>query len=603
MLQSLLSKAQPKKEEYFVWSVDGKPVSVHLNLDTAAALDSMVRDGLASLPRRGLEIGGLLIGRVRHPNPDQYTVSIEDAVLIESEHLRGPSYILSSTDKEELFNRIRKYSKSKEDLEPVGYFRSHTRPGLYLDQYDFDVLRSYFAHPSCVALLLRPSYDGPTTAGFFIWEEGDIHRASSYREFPLETEFLRQQVPAQSSDASAPVDVPLPEPEIMHTRPIEAEPAIPARAPAARTIAAVPADSDIPEPPAPELPKHVAVEADEIRPRGRSNRRFTLPSLVWVPTVAVLIALAGFLWYQRAKPVSRAHNILMLGAEPTPKGLRLTWDRMSPAFKGGASAKLWITDTHTQKQLTLDPLQLRSGSLIYWPLTDDVNFRMEIGGFTESLRTIAPTAPAQSPAPAVAERQPEIEPVKPAQQAPSQQSRSRQVQPVRRAILPTPKAEPPQMKLTELSPPNVHPAPARLDPPVIHPRAEAKPPRTVANVEPVRESGLKRTVGAIPAILIGRRKDTSQFVPAKATRQVNPSLPGNLKLDTDAEVSVKIALDESGNVKGTDLVTRRADSRLANAAMEAAKKWRFEPARMQNRAVDSSLILHFKFSRDPNSGS
>ena len=50
--------------EYFDWDTAGSPVSIHMHLD---AVDGMVRDvaeGFKSLPRRGLEVGGLLLGRV-----------------------------------------------------------------------------------------------------------------------------------------------------------------------------------------------------------------------------------------------------------------------------------------------------------------------------------------------------------------------------------------------------------------------------------------------------------------------------------------------------------------------------------------------------------
>jgi TonB family protein len=71
-----------------------------------------------------------------------------------------------------------------------------------------------------------------------------------------------------------------------------------------------------------------------------------------------------------------------------------------------------------------------------------------------------------------------------------------------------------------------------------------------------------------------------------------------MKLADDASVSVKVSLDENGRVKGTDLVSRNVDARLANAAMDAARRWRFEPARMQNKRVASAVVLHFRFSRE-----
>src|SRR5207248_6969255 len=42
----------------------------------------------------------------------------------------------------------------------VGYWRSHTRPGLYLDQEDYSVILTYFSNPSQVFLLVKPSMGG-----------------------------------------------------------------------------------------------------------------------------------------------------------------------------------------------------------------------------------------------------------------------------------------------------------------------------------------------------------------------------------------------------------------------------------------------------------
>jgi hypothetical protein len=69
----------------------------------------------------------------------------------------------------------------------VGWFRTHTRPGLFLDQHDFGLFNDYFAHPASVALLIRPE---DREAAFFFWEDGDIRRAAPYQTFPFIPEAL-----------------------------------------------------------------------------------------------------------------------------------------------------------------------------------------------------------------------------------------------------------------------------------------------------------------------------------------------------------------------------------------------------------------------------
>ena len=51
---------------YFDWDPAGSPVSIHMHMEAVAGLVRDVTEGLKSLPRRGLEVGGLLLGRVDH---------------------------------------------------------------------------------------------------------------------------------------------------------------------------------------------------------------------------------------------------------------------------------------------------------------------------------------------------------------------------------------------------------------------------------------------------------------------------------------------------------------------------------------------------------
>jgi hypothetical protein len=49
---------------YYVWEVPGKPVAVHLHLDVLDRIASEVMRGFGAVPKRGAEVGGLLIGIV-----------------------------------------------------------------------------------------------------------------------------------------------------------------------------------------------------------------------------------------------------------------------------------------------------------------------------------------------------------------------------------------------------------------------------------------------------------------------------------------------------------------------------------------------------------
>jgi TonB family protein len=646
--------------EYFIWSVPEKPVSVHLKLETIELLTSTAVAGLGTLPRRGLEVGGVLLGRIHNPNPDQYIVAVEKIEPLEIEHVRGPSYILSAGDREELFTCLRKHEKkSRKGISVVGFYRSHTRMGLYMDEYDYDLMRSFFAHPSSIALLMRPTVDGHSQAGFFIWEDGEIQRSRTYREFPLDVELLRARQETGRPDVSAPLDSPLPAADFPNGKPNIVPSALPAQqatlpqatvpqatmpqtgAPpperalssknsstgAAAAPVIVPASAPAIEPtpvPAP-TPAVVAaippapVPAEEIQPvvipktspaaRGKYSSRQLF--LGWT-AAAVLLIVGAALWQPSA--ASRPHNLLALNAEPTTSGLRLTWDRSNPLITNDVKGTLVITDGTEEKQVTLDAGQLKNGTLIYWPTSPDVNFRLQIGDFAESLRAIAPRFQPRPPGTESAVVQTPSQPQTPAQaqpQAPAvgdpatvqaatpgtsrngvSRARSREVRP---AVLPGEPARPavrPQ-ELPTPPPAEIASTPTKLDRPVVTER-QIRPPSTFADIEPVRASGFKRAVSAI----FRKGGDEEDFVPARVVRKVNPSLPGSLKLAEDTRVSVKVSLDETGRVQGTDLISRNVDARLANAAMDAAKRWRFEPARQQEKKVGSSVILHFRFNRE-----
>jgi hypothetical protein len=78
------------------------PEAVSVRLDFAAVdhILSEVMQGFGSVPKRGAEVGGLLLGTVAPGKPA--LVHIHDFVPVTSEHARGPSYLLSPSDEARL---------------------------------------------------------------------------------------------------------------------------------------------------------------------------------------------------------------------------------------------------------------------------------------------------------------------------------------------------------------------------------------------------------------------------------------------------------------------------------------------------------------------
>src|SRR3954454_23947729 len=100
-------QASPAAEQRcFRWSVAGKPIMVDLPLPTIETLSSEVR-AACEIAGRGLEVGGLLLGRTRRKGRRPVVV-IDDLEPVDCEHVAGPSYMLSTADRRSLEARLRR---------------------------------------------------------------------------------------------------------------------------------------------------------------------------------------------------------------------------------------------------------------------------------------------------------------------------------------------------------------------------------------------------------------------------------------------------------------------------------------------------------------
>jgi TonB family protein len=474
-------------------------VSVHVRAAVAGQIRGLAN---ASSDQPMLECGGILWGRVRDAGDGFYLVSIEHADSFGCDHSRGEVWALSDADRKELSKRLK---KKNGDLRPIGFWRSHRRPGLYLDKRDFDLMREFFAQPWCVALGVRP----PSSAGFFFWEGGDIHRTSSYQEFEL-------------PDAVQPVNVP-------------------------------------------------------------SNGKHPVRKRWAIAAAVAVLALLPFL-LRSTNSTGTAFNMLSMRAEMKPGLVRLKWNPNSKVLRDGNGAVVWIADGPEESKLELTPEQVRTGTLDYKPVTGDVNFRMQVGPFAESLRVLgeAPQVAAVMPAPP-----PEPSPIKPV----------RRPKPPKEE-LPPPTAtaisavrEPTVERSREVespAPPQVALGPTRLDRPPV-PSRSLELPKVTATVERPRSSPIKKVFGWMK--IPGLRKD---FIPPKPVRQVQP----HLATKQPTSVAVRVAIDQKGNVWDANLLSKDVDGKLGLSALEAARRWRFEPARVDDKPVPSDMVVRFRFGVD-----
>ena len=557
----------------YVWEDPGDSIMVQITLDVIGRLGEAVQQSLGTGPR-GEEIGGLLLGHALPGN--ERTVQIEDFELVACQHLRGASYTLAPKDREILGAQLAR----RRTGQVVGYFRSHTRPGLYLDQDDFAIISRYFSDPSQVCLVVRPSADdGPAVGGFFFWEEGDINRRAPYREFP----FDRQQLVAGGFSIADRLIAPAAHSAGRMARP----PAIP---------------------------------------------RFRLPHIPWVavPIFAGLILLAGMFVSQKdtpkpaaapVQPDAERQPVLTLKAEKAGESVQLHWDPNAPAVRRADLGVLWITDGAQRQRRELSRQELASGGTSYTPASTNVDFELQLLTLTDrtnrSVQWVAPEAPLAPRE--VAQTIPAQQPGQPAPAAP-QATAAQQPPGTTQTAAATPvTAAKTHAKRTAPKPLNVPiPVPAPVEtahvspiyvpqPPslagpversqqklvaVMPPRAVALPsvPEATVSFEPVHGSALKRALHRISTL--GEGETADGFVPPAPIHKVSPAIPPGLG-QAEGSVDVKVYIDEEGNVSRAQLLTKKNE--LAGVSLGAARLWHFTPARKHDKPVASEMLLHFRF--------
>jgi hypothetical protein len=564
------------RDDWLVSDIPGKAISVRLSRDVVLRLGMAVREGFKALPRRGLETGGLLIGRTRKDTGGRLVVDIADFEPVESEHASGPSYLLSDVDRRLLEARIAAREGSGKKPGVVGFYRSHTRRNFATTVEDTALFSTYFRKGSDIFLLIKSNDDGPPTCGLLVREGGRELSGSPYAQFPLD--------------------------RTVFTEPERATP-VPARIP--------------PAPPAPAAPVE-AVPAVRVQPLPQRRNPLPLSRLRIWPAIAIGVVLAASA-YVAIQWNPRPSQSLALNVTATGDNLRLSWGRQS--LRQATHGVLWIQDGQDEHKVELDSKQLDEGSVSYWPKSTDVNFRLELtspsGKVTESVRAIGgpslkpaaiPAAPAPAPALA-AEKRPA-----PAKREPAIRAA---VEPP--AFRPSPVGSASRRGSREFTAPSPEPAKpivaraALPDPPAIQPPGaptldrgkeflKTIAPASDAGARAGADSTLRVDAEPVPHLgrnipLIGKRSPRSDYVPpVPAAKSAALSLP-HREVAREVNIDVKVYVNSSGKVDYAELLSNvpKADSDLAALVVFSARRWEFVPAREGNEAVPGEVILHYQF--------
>lgn len=169
--------------DFYLWKTQS--FTARLSVDTVDRMNAALAD-----PKRNPEEehGGILLGRALATN----VIEVTGFEFVRSEHRHGIAYDLGARERERVANYVRRLCRGKGEI-PIGFFRTHRRPGLFLDQDDFSLMTEAFAQSSCAALVIRRASSGPPTAGFFFWQDGDMDRTRTQLTFTFDGPALRAQ--------------------------------------------------------------------------------------------------------------------------------------------------------------------------------------------------------------------------------------------------------------------------------------------------------------------------------------------------------------------------------------------------------------------------
>jgi hypothetical protein len=492
----------PEQHQRYLWWFPGSPVRVHLDLRVVQELKNrlLYSDAGPASPEEGLLFGEIGSGA---------TVILE----------------FQSAATESVRSLIEKLSPDKK-RSLVGYYRTESRDAFKLNPQDHSLAQDHFARPYNVFLLVHRNSFGPPTAMFFFHDGNGRMVDFAFMEFPFDPSLL-----ASEQDD-----------RMRRTQQVQPIAVAAAQPPAVPPIAAQP-------PPT----------------RPRSPRK----SLVWTCALTSAVALGVSLssgssrarysnvWHALANTLSQApatyfaarsssRPLISLRAIKQSGFLALTWDRDSALIKAAISGVLSIRDGDSTRVIACDSAQLRDGSLLYVPETDQISMQLTVNTptrtYVESVTVILPRAAEF------------------------------------RAVAPLPKALGGLEGSLRTLPTSANAATTFRDL-QDHPAVLAAIPVVEGPTAPFPVS--------------------ATYKPAVAILKVQPKFPPELQplLVRKTAIEVSITIDMTGRVIQAGAIPQETiDHLLLKSVVNTSMAWKFKPALRNNQPVTSEAVLKFVFA-------
>jgi TonB family protein len=355
--------------------------------------------------------------------------------------------------------------------------------------------------------------------------------------------------------------------------------------------------------------------------------------LVAAIAVVVLALVGGGYYYYSSRPAApqakAADASLGLKVERNSGQLLLSWNRDAEIVKTAQRATLSITDGDHTEDVPLDPGQLRGGSIVYAPITNDVSFKLEASDLkkgvskSESVRVLAgrpksfddraplkqaqtpaenrtQTTAAQTPATAQNTAQPAVSiPVVTPTQVPAGEQ-PRATVPVAPAAKPDsitsrvaiPLPEPPKLDTSSapvttargFSSPSLAPPPV-APPPAAAPKQDSARPAT-------RPAASAAQPSAQPpeSLRVGGNVQEPRIL-----SRVSPAYPQLAKqARVQGVVIVEATIDKTGRVKLVKALS--GPPLLKRAAEDAVRQWRYQAGTLNGQAIDVTTQVDVGFT-------
>lgn len=339
------------------WKHPALPVSVCLPLELVDRLNAVILRGFGAVPKRGAEVGGILVGRKR---PSDGAFLLDDFIEVPCEYAYGPSYLLSTADLQR-FQEVFEQAATSPSSRPLGFFRSHTRDGFQLQDPDRQLFARCFPNQDGVFLLVKPSPFRTSTAAFLLYSAEGLEMQPS-GEFPFRSKELAKSFSNQDSAV---------------------EPAAAVAPAVAQAVAQAVPSTEQPPPP----PLASAAGASPVAPGTTAAKSsfwgYVLAWLIYTAAVLVCGGVAGYRYAQfevlEKKTASPAPpGPLGLSVSRSGEALQVRWDPASPLLDLARSARLLIREGAASQTIDLNLNHLRQGVVLYRHIAPEVQFRFEL---------------------------------------------------------------------------------------------------------------------------------------------------------------------------------------------------------------------------------